>query len=168
MSDEKRAFAKCLIDGMDTTRASMTVFPITETLTEQEKNHIRSKRMIAAVQWETDKEVLAYTKEIMGVEEPLPELMSKEDHIKELEKIFKDEENKGYALRERLVASDQIAKMQGFVTPEKGNTTVNNKIMVITNSGTDDEWAEKIKRNQENLRKGIIEVKAIEVTPEDV
>lgn len=151
MSDEKKAFAKCLIDGMDTTRASMTVFPITETLTEQEKNHIRSKRMIAAVQWETDKEVLAYTKEIMGVEEPLPELMSKEDHIKELEKIFKDEDGKGYALRERLVASDQIAKIQGFINPDKGNTTVNNKLLIMYNSGTDDEWEKKIAKQQSDL-----------------
>lgn len=161
-TSEKKSFAKCMIDGMDTTRASMTVFPITENLNEQEKNQIRSKRMIAALQWEKDLEVVAFTKEIMGITEPVPELPTKEEHVEKLYGIFDDD---SLSLRERLVASDQISKIQGFIVDKKEqNTTVNNKIMIVTKSISDEEWVQKAKLNQENLIKGIIEVKAVDVS----
>lgn len=154
MIEEKKQFAQLLVDGMDENKAAFEIFPKDP-----------ANRMKASIQWRTDSEVIAFTKEILGIDKKESKLMTKEEHIEMLEEIFKDSE---LDPKHRLVASEQIAKMQGFISEKKEqNTTINNKIMVVTKSVTDEEWEEKAKRNQSNLMKGIIEVKAVDVSTGD-
>lgn len=153
MEEEKRQFAKLIIDGLDENKAAFTIFPKDP-----------ANRMKASIQWSKDSEVLAFTKEILGISAPEKTLPTKEEHISELYGIFRDGE---VGVRERLVASEQISKMQGFISDAKEkNTTVNNKIMIVTRSATDDDWEKAIQAQQNKLvAEVLVDVK--DVTDED-
>lgn len=145
---EKKKFAQCLVDGMEDMKAAFEVFPTDG-----------KERMKAANLWRRDEEVKGYINEILGVsDKEEPKLMSKEEHIEVLQDIFKDE-SKEYGLRERLVASEQIAKMQGFITEKKETNNINNKIIVVTRSATNEDWAKGIENQQKQLVERTIEIK---------
>lgn len=151
---EKKKFAKCLVDGMEDMKAAFEVFPTDG-----------KERMKAANLWRKDSEVQAHVKELLGVTEPEKVLPTKEEHIGELYEIFRDGE---VGVRERLVASEQISRMQGFIVEKtEKNTTINNKILIIPRSGTDEEWERSIKKQQEELVANTLVIKEIDVTEID-
>lgn len=149
MIEEKRQFAQLLVDGMDENKAAFEIFPKDP-----------ANRMKASIQWRTDSEVIAFTKEILGIDKKESKLMTKEEHVEMLEEIFKDSE---LDPKHRLVASEQIAKMQGFISEKKEtNTTINNKIMVVTRSNTDQEWEKSVAKQQERLVNDVLVIKQID------
>jgi hypothetical protein len=146
---EKRQFAQALIDGLDAGRAAFKVFPTDG-----------ANRMKAILQWEKDTEVIAYTKEILGIKEP--QIDKREAHIQKLNDIFDDED---VAPRDRLVASMQIAQIEGFIAEKvEKNTTINNKILIIPRSATNEEWEKSIKEQQEKLVADTLVVKEVDIT----
>jgi hypothetical protein len=135
--DQKKAFAKALIEHPDEhLKAGFLAF----------KNNAQLA-MKASIQWVSDEIVCTEMKRLMGLTEPESNLPTKEEHCEKLYKIFDSD----LPLKDRLVASDQIMKIQGFVNPDKGNTTVNNKILIMSNSGTDEDWEKKIAKQQQDL-----------------
>jgi hypothetical protein len=151
-TEQKKAFARELVRMPDDVfRAATIAFP---------RDMVTA--MKASNMWVSDDVVIEEVKKLKGLNENEFGLPSKEEHVGELYEIFRDG---SLPLRERLVASDQITKIQGFVTDKKEqNTTINNKIMIVTKALTNEEWEKKAQINQDNLMKGIIEVKALDVT----
>lgn len=144
-----KLFNEKLIEyGGDRLKAAMAVYPndMVKAVTLS-KAGIEKKNTVAIV--EEDEDI---------------KLPSKAEHCKELYTIFKDV---NYSLKERLVASHQFAEIQGTI--QKPGTVVNNnimqqKVMVVKDYGTNENWEEKLRIQQQKLVSGQWRQEAIETT----
>jgi hypothetical protein len=139
---QKRLFAyELLCNPDDAFKAALAVF-----------GDDTGKALQLSTQWKNDQEVARYVqeyKEELGDEHFLP---SKADSAMIAYKIANDAK---VPAEDRLKALRLYADIRGFI--EKQGTTVNNniltsnKVMVVKDHGTDDEWEDKIAAQQAKL-----------------
>lgn len=152
--EEKKAFAKALFEN------SGNAFDAAYLVFKGDS----SKAIIASNKWVNDEVVVRELKILRGEKADVVTLPSREEHCRHLYDMFQD---KSLKASDRLTASEQYARIQGEITPDKTPSIINNKIMIVPSNGSDQEWMEKARRNQEDLKKGIVRVEAIEVKDEN-
>ncbi len=144
MTDEqlKAEYAKLLLKITDPFKAALQLFP---------DNTSRALRV--ANEWPTDPEVVAAQAAFLDEDGELSFLPTKADLARNIwdrmqnERICPDD----YAKLGKLYAD-----VRGFIEKPQSNVNVNNnvtnnRVMVVRENGTDEDWAAKLRKQQEKL-----------------
>lgn|SRR5574343_95257 len=149
----KREFAYELYSGKDPSEIASRLFP-----------DDFAYRMRVSISWPNDPIVVEEFTRLSGGKKAGEDkeivLPSKERHLEMLYDIFKSNENR---VQDRLMASMQISQLRGFVAEKNEGTTINNKVLVITRSSSDEDWEKKVARNQKDLMNGVVKVEALDM-----
>jgi len=144
MSDEelKAEYARLLLKISDPFKAALQLFP---------DNTSRALRV--ANEWPTDSEVIAAQAELLEEGGELSFLPTKADFARHLWDKMQEERlsPEDYAKLGKLYAD-----VRGFIekpqtTINNNNNVTNNRVMVVRENGSDEDWEAKLRKQQDNL-----------------
>lgn len=144
MSDEelKAEYARLLLKHSDPFKAALQLFP---------DNTSRALRV--ANEWPNDPEVMAAQADLLDEDGELSYLPTKADFARNLwDKMQEDRiAPEDYAKLGKLYAD-----VRGFIekpqtTINNNNNVTNNRVMVVRENGSDEDWEAKLRKQQEGL-----------------
>lgn len=144
MSDEelKAEYARLLLKISDPFKAALQLFP---------DNTSRALRV--ANEWPNDPEVMAAQADLLDEDGELSYLPTKADFARNLwDKMQEDRiAPEDYAKLGKLYAD-----VRGFIekpqtTINNNNNVTNNRVMVVRENGSDEDWEAKLRKQQDNL-----------------
>lgn len=123
-------------------------------------------RIIATTSWTDDEVVLARLEEIGAKPIRDEKEISVEAQCERYLQIYQNSEN----AKDQVLALSQIDKIKGFDKSAGNNVTINNqKVIVVPRAISDEEWEANAKRQQNNIKNGIVDKRAIKtIETEDI
>ncbi len=144
MSEEelKAEYARLLLKITDPFKAALQLFP---------DNTSRALRV--ANEWPTDPEVVAAQSELLEEDGELSFLPTKADLARN---IWDRMQNERVSPDDYAKLGKLYADVRGFIEKPQTNVSVNNnvtnnRVMVVRENGTDEDWEAKLRKQQENL-----------------
>lgn len=111
-----------------------------------------------SIRWPRDPDVIAYRKELLEEHGAEAFTMSKAEVINKLADLADTARDS----KDKIAALRQIAEIRGFIEKPGTKIEVNNvapRVMIVRESGSDEEWEQKLAEQQEKLTDAAAETK---------
>lgn len=134
----KQQFAAFLSQGFTPYIAALKIWP-----------HNNGYVSYASINWPSDPEVVAHVQAVRDVNKPKPP--TKEDQAMAILERSKDMEDDEYIKAQRLAAEMLGNLPKGDQGVAIHNNVINNRVMVVKDHGSDDDWEAKARAQQAKL-----------------
>jgi len=145
---KKREFAVALLkDTTDPWQAARSVWP-----------HDTGRAVWCYHHWKNDPDVLAYVAAVHGAEGRIAELPTSHEYMLYLWKCAHDAPDEDTRIKYLRLYAETAGELKRPQGADVEVSVTQNRVMIVNNLGTDEEWEEKAKLQQQQLQRDLIKV----------